>query len=66
MLQLDGEHLCVWEQSIRWRRIIRKSSSSGLPWMAGGASGDAAIMSALDVCCVPDSNMVDPLKFSFS
>ena len=39
---------------------MRKSLSSGSPWMAGGASGKAAIMSALDVIRVPDSTMVDP------
>jgi phosphoribosyl-AMP cyclohydrolase len=52
--------MCVWEQSIKCRRIMIKSLSSGSPWMAGGASGNVAIMFALDVVCMPDSTMVDP------
>ena len=59
-LQSDGEYSCDWEKPIRCRSSIRKSLSLGFPWMAGGASGKVAIMSALVVFQVPVSDMVYP------
>ena len=60
MLRSDSEYSCNWEQSIRSCTSIRKSLNLGSHWMAGGAAGKAAIMSALVVCRVPVSDMVYP------